>query len=125
MDIEKLKEALKPHKVKVGFMKKGLYKLLAPQIPDDVEIVDAGEGLDQKSANSIPVIVTPDNVYLIKYKGALGGIDSAVIKRDSITSTSVSGGLLATLTISTAGQVYEIERMGIDVANRLSGLLQQ
>jgi hypothetical protein len=124
MDIEKLKEAHKPHKVKVGFMKKGLYKLLAPQIPDDAEIVDAGEGLDQKSANSIPVIVTPDKVYLIQYKGALGGIDSAVIKRDSITSTSVSGGLLATLTISTAGQVYEVERMGMDVATRLSGLLQ-
>jgi membrane protein YdbS with pleckstrin-like domain len=32
--------------------------------------------------------------------------------------------LLATLTITTAGQSYDIERIGMDVATRLVGLIK-
>ena len=120
MDIEKLKSELKSKfKIKVGMMTKNLYTQIAPMIPDDAEIEIAAEGMDNKTASVIPVIVTADKIYLVKYKGKFGGLDMAAFSRDDVTGIDISGGLLATVTIKTAADHYVIERLGMPAAQDL------
>lgn len=123
MQYERMVEELAKHGIKVSFLKKGLYKQVASKLPEETEIIAAGEGLDSKSANAVPVIVTPEKIYLIKYSGALVGIDLAVIKRDSITSCESSGALLGTLRINTKGQQFIVEKMQAQKAQELASLL--
>ncbi len=123
MDFENLTTKLKSQKIKVGFFKKGLYKQLAMAIPDDAVIEAACEGMDSKSANAIPVIVTADKVYLVKYKGIMGGLDFGIISRDSITGADVSGEVLSSLTIHTKSDSYKIEKVGQPVAMQMASVL--
>jgi hypothetical protein len=123
MNFDKLKDDLKEHGIKVGFMKKGLYRQLSDFIPEDAEIVAAGEGLDSKSANATPAIVTNNNVYLAKYPSVMSLPDVATIKRESITGCEVNGGLLATLTISTTSKDYQIERIPKPTAAKIASVL--
>ena len=123
MDFDKLKEQLQGHGIKVGFLKKGLYKQVAGQIPDNSTIEAACEGLDPKSANAIPVIITAGKIYLVKYASIIGGIDFSSIDRKSVTGVDVSGGILATLAINTAGQRYEITKVGKPQAMSISRAL--
>lgn len=112
MELEELKIAIAEHGIKINFLKKSLYKILSGQIPNDAEIVMAIEGLDSRSANTIPVIATKDKIYMIKYAGGLQGISHATIDRSAVTGFDVSGGLLTTLTIHTTGTDYLVEKVG-------------
>ena len=123
MNFDKLTEELKKHKIKVGMFKKKLYRQIADMIPDGAEIVAAAEGLAKDTPSAIPVIVTPEKVYMLKYAGLMGGLSSAVISRSSITGVDVTGGILSTVFINTTGERYEITKVARQQAMEISRAL--
>lgn len=109
MDIGRIKKELQAHGIKVGVMSRGIYGVLAQQIPDDAMIVAAAEGI--ASMNKAPVLVTPDRIYIAHYPGTVSMPQVASIARADVTSIEVSGGLLSTLSILTAGGSYTVKKV--------------
>ena len=113
MEFNKLVATAKDKGIKVGFMTKGLYKMVAQSLPDQEKIQDMGEGLDKKSGNKAPIIITGQNVYFFSFSNALGGLDQATIPIQNISSISVEGGaLLPNLVISEGTNSYVAENVG-------------
>ncbi len=111
MEFDSLVEIAKNHGIKIGFLNKNLYKILAPKIPPEEKIISMAEGLDSKSANKAPIIVTSKNVYIIKYSGVFGGIDCLLIPINKISSVSSSGAILAKICINEGTVIYEIQNV--------------
>ena len=129
MDFEKLKNIAGKYGVKVGFTNKGLYANLAQIIPDDEEILYILEGVDKKSSNSAPVIITGKAVYFIAYAGKLFGVNTIAIPISKITSVSADksgfGGLLQNLSIAEGTVVHVITDVGAPRAQQAITTINQ
>jgi hypothetical protein len=113
VEFNDLSAIAKTKSIKIGFMTKGLYRLISPNIPDSESIQDMGEGFDKKSGNKSPIIITDKNVYFFSFTNAIGGLDQRVIPLERITSVSVEGGvLLPSLVISEGTTEYAVEKVG-------------
>lgn len=112
--------AAKERGLKINSFKRNIYKHAASTLPDNVEIEYLTEGMS--SGSVAPVIISPDHVYIVKFTGAVS-TDSALIDRKSITGVSVSGGLLAKLTLQTAAGAHTIDKVPKNHAQELSRLL--
>jgi len=120
MDFNKLKEIAKGKGIKVGFRTKGLYKLIAPMIPDTETVIEMASGFDKNSANSCPIIVTDKNVYFFNFSTwLLGGLDQRIIPLKNVTSLSSGGGLLASFVINDGTAEYEVKGIVPKKANDL------
>jgi hypothetical protein len=123
MDYELLVKDVSVHGIKVGFLNKNLYKFLASKIPDEEKIVGAAEGLDKRSSNKAPILVTSKSVYITKFSGTLFGIDCLVIPLNKITSVSISGAILAKITINDGTVVYEVCDIARPYAEKVSAAI--
>jgi len=124
MTYEKLTELLASHGVKPGIGGKGTYKRLAENLPDEMIIELAAEGLDENSKRKAPVIITPDTVYFARPSNIFGGLDISTAKRSDINAVDVSGMLQATLTIATSGGRFHVimnKKKAQEVARALRG----
>ena len=129
MDFEKLKNIVGKYGVKIGFTNKGLYANLAQIIPDNEDILYVLEGIDKKSSNSAPVIITGKTVYLIAYAGMLFGVNTHAIPISKITSVSQLksgfGGLLQDLSIAEGTVVHVITNVGLPSAQEAIAAINQ
>lgn len=121
MTIDELKEIAAKHGIKVGWTRKGLYRQLAESIVDGEEVLLIVEGL--AGTNKVPVIVTPDRVYMAWYQTSMGGMDVQTINRSKIEGVATSGTLLKRVIISTAGKDYVVEKIAPDKAQELKKII--
>lgn len=134
MDYNILKEQLKEHNIKISFLNKALYAKLSEIIPENETIQFIFEGLDRKSTNKSPAVITSKNIYIISYAGLFFGINISVIPIDKITSiksTSSMLGLLYDIHISESTSSYSIDRVAqataekaIIIINRLKNAME-
>lgn len=112
MDFSILQTKAKENGIKIGFLTKGLYRQVASIIPESEEILGMASGFDKKSANKVPIIVTTNNVYIIKYAGTLGGLNQTCIPISRISSIS-SEGITGTLVITDGAVQHKVELVGV------------
>lgn len=117
MDTKKLIHTAGTFGLKVGFLKKSIYKSIAMDIPDSAGIEYMAEGLE--GANAVPIVVTTDMLYATAYTSMVGGMKSIRVKRAQITDISMTGTLLKTLRVATAGTTYELKGIRPDQARYL------
>jgi len=122
MKLEALKAQAKQHDIKVGWTNKALFSQIAQKLPEDAEIEVIVTGLNENS-QKVYVVVTPEKVYMISYASIVGGINTATIDRSKITGVSTSGGLLRSVSISTAGGNYVIDKANPQSAAKIESVL--
>lgn len=95
MEYSILQEKAKENGIKIGFFKKKFYQKIALLIPDSEEILCMASGYDTKEGNDNIVIVTMENVYIIRRPVAFsfGVVNKTCIPISQITSISNTGAL--------------------------------
>jgi len=124
VDLETLERKLAERNAKVGKLKQNLYRKLAAQLPDDLEVCAAGEGLSNENGSYAPVIVSPNTVYIARGAGAFGQAELVGFARDTITAVEVSGRILRKLTIVTVEGPFIVTAMSKKQARAIAEELE-
>ncbi len=108
MQFETLERKLAACGAKVGRLKRTLYRKIAEQLPENLEILAAGEGLTQHNGSYAPVIVGAETVYIAHAAGRGGGAELFAVPRDSIVAVELSGRFLRKLEIVTGEERFVV-----------------
>lgn len=125
MQLETLERELAARGAKVGKLKRTLYRKIAEQLPEDLEIVAAGEGLTQHNGSYAPVIVDAETVYIAHAAGRAGGAELFAVPRDSIVAVELSGRFLRKLEIVTGEERYVVGALNRRTAAAIAAELER
>ena len=120
MDFETFEGKLAERGCTIGKLKRSLYRKLAEQLPHDLEIRAAGEGLSKENGSYAPVIVTAETVYIAYAVGSSGGAELVAVARDIVTGVEVTGRILRKLTIVTGADRFVVTAMSKKQAHMIA-----